>query len=307
VAPVIEIRDLRVAYGGLKVFQGLSLSVAAGERVVLAGPNGVGKTTLLRCLLGQVRYSGTVRIAGLDAVREGRRARRLIGYVPQLPAFPPGLDVDEVVAFFQGLRGEAPAPVPLLEAVGLLSAARRTPQQLSGGMQRRLALAVALIGDPPLLVMDEPTSHLDPEGESDLRERLGRLRGRGRTMLLASHQVSAFRHVAERVIVFRDGGIEADQAIDAFLDARLVTLVIAGDAPDLRAVAARTLLGVVETVSLNGTLRLSMGQRDLPAVCAALDGRALRNCRVTVDVHEPPAAPAGAPVERGESSRRSSI
>jgi Cu-processing system ATP-binding protein len=301
---VIEIRNLRVAYGGVTVFKDLSLSIAAGERVILAGPNGAGKTTLLRCLIGQVRYSGIVRIGGFDAVRAGRRARRLIGYVPQLPAFPPGLDAGEVVAFFQRLRGEAPAPVTLLEAVGLSSAAGRMPEALSGGMQRRLALAVALIGDPPLLVMDEPTSHLDPEGQSDLYERLDGMRDSGRTILVASHQVGAFGRVIGRVVVLRSGGIAADLPIDAFLDIRRVTLVIAGDASDLQAVAECAPRGFVETVSLNGTLRLSMGQRDLPAVCAALEGRALRSCRVTVDVHEPRTAREGAAMDapgRGSS------
>ncbi len=298
---MIEIRDVRVTYGELTVLKGVAVSVAAGERVVLTGPNGAGKTTLLRCLLGQVRYSGVVRIGGFDAIRDGRRARRLIGYVPQLPSFPPGLDVDEAVAFFQRLRGDVPAPMPLLEAVGLSSAAGRAPAALSGGMLRRLALAVALIGDPPLLVMDEPASNLDPEGEADLHRWLDRLRDRERTVLLASHQVGAFRDVADRVAVLRDGRITAALPIDVFLDARRVTLTIAGHASDLRAVSERAAAGLVETLTLNGALHLSMGQHDLPAVFAALDGPALRNCRLTVDVHEPLAARTGAPDVDGAS------
>ncbi|HYM69923.1 MAG TPA: ABC transporter ATP-binding protein [bacterium] len=298
---MIEIRDVRVTYGGLTVLKGLTTSVAAGECVVLTGPNGAGKTTLLRCLLGQVQYSGVVRIGGFDVIRDGRRARRLIGYVPQLPSFPPGLDVDEVVAFFQRLRGEVAAPLPLLEAVGLASAAGRTPAALSGGMLRRLALAVALIADPPLLVMDEPTSNLDPEGEADLRGWLDRLRDRERTVLLASHQVGAFQHVADRVAVLRDGRIAADLPIEAFLDARRVTLTIAGRTCDLQTVANRAPLGLVEAITLNSALHLSIGPHDLPAVFAALDGPALRHCRLTVDVHDTPAMRTRTPVAGEES------
>lgn len=161
---MIEVRDLRVAYGTVEVLRGMSPAVGRGERVALTGPNGVGKTTLLRCLLGQVPFRGVLRVGGYDVAPQGVAVRRQVGYVPQLPAFPRALTVEEVVRVFQGLRGVAVQPEPLLERVGLLSVAGRPVGTLSGGMLRRLALAVALVGDPPVLLLDEPASHLDAEG-----------------------------------------------------------------------------------------------------------------------------------------------
>jgi ABC-type multidrug transport system ATPase subunit len=277
---MIQIRDLAAAYGSLRVLSGLSLDVRAGERVALIGPNGVGKTTLLRCLLGQVRYTGKVVVGGIDVARNGARARRLIGYVPQSPAFPQGMQVREVIAFFQRLRGRPAQPAAVLERAGLTGAAEHPAASLSGGMLRRLTLAVALIDDPPLLLLDEPAAGLDPEGEANLYRWLHDLRCKGVTVVLTAHQFRTLQNAADRVVMLRAGGVAFDQPLVTMKDARRFTLVIDGPTQDVRALRERLAGDVTIENTLNGALHLSLLQRDLARVLSRLDGAALSACHV---------------------------
>lgn len=198
--PMIAVHRLRKRYGRHTVIDGLSFTVHRGEAVALWGPNGAGKTTVLRCLLGVTAYEGEVRIAGQSPVSGGARVRGMIGYVPQqLPVLD--MTVGELLATVSALRH---VPVDhaweLLESFGLGQTWDTPTRALSGGMQQKLALTVALIGDPPLLLLDEPTASLDAAARRDVLERLRSLRDAGRTIVFTSHRQEEVWHLATRVV-----------------------------------------------------------------------------------------------------------
>jgi ABC-type multidrug transport system ATPase subunit len=283
---MIEIRDLRVSYGPAEVLSGVSFAVRQGERLVLTGPNGVGKTTLLRALLGQVRYRGVARVGGYDVARQGVQARRAIGYVPQLPAFPRALTVEEVVEVFQKLRGLSPRPMSLLERVGLHGAGARPVGVLSGGMLRRLALAVALVGEPPVLLLDEPASNLDVEGEADLRRWFHEWGREGRTVVVASHRVAELRGCVDRVVSLRGGRVVADLPASAVRVGRRIVVTLRGAPEDVRAVARRIPAEATQVAHLDGVLRLLVPEDRLLPVSKALEGPEVGRCQVDVDVSD---------------------
>jgi ABC-2 type transport system ATP-binding protein len=195
-------------YGKTVAVNDLSLAVPAERALALWGPNGAGKTTLIRCLLGLLRYDGQIRIGGLDAYRQGRAARRLLGYVPQEIALYPDLSVLDTAHFFARLRQASAATVqPILTQVGLDEHATKAVGALSGGLKQRLALGLALLGDPPVLVLDEPTSNLDRASRDDFLALLGTVRSAGKTVLYTSHRLEEIERLADEVIVMHDGRI----------------------------------------------------------------------------------------------------
>ncbi len=204
---MIEAADLTLNLGGRCVLDGVSFTIAAGEAVALVGPNGSGKSSLLRCLLGLFPYQGHVRIAGRDVALEPVAARSLLGYLPQRPAF--GLaTAREVVTFAARLRGVRIQRITdVLHTVGLESRADDRARDFSGGMQQRLSLAVALLGDPPVLLLDEPTASLDRHGQDVFLEIVAGLRQRGRTLLVASHRSEEIARVTDRVLAVEDGNV----------------------------------------------------------------------------------------------------
>jgi len=212
---VIRVEDLRKRYGAVTAVDGLSFEVARDETFALIGPNGAGKTTTLKILLGLVRPDegrvelGAERLAPLDP-----RARRKLGYVPQRVTFPAGRTVAEVLGFFAALRGLEPAAVGrALERVRMADLAGRRAQELSGGMTQRLSLAQALLGDPDLLVLDEPTASLDPEATWEFRRLVEGLRLEGRTIVLCSHLLSEVERIADRVLILVGGRRAALESI----------------------------------------------------------------------------------------------
>jgi ABC-type multidrug transport system ATPase subunit len=206
---IVRIRDLTVEFSGRPILNGLSLEAERGLTLALMGPNGAGKTTLLRCLLGLIRFEGRIEIDGLDIARDGVAARRKIGYVPQAPAFP-DLKAGEWLRFVARLRGVPRREVPVvLERIGLERDADRPVKVFSGGMQQRLSLGAALLGAPPILLLDEPTANLDPAGRSDLLRLLREFRKEGKTLLLSSHRAGEVRDLADRVLLLKQGAIEA--------------------------------------------------------------------------------------------------
>ena len=270
---MIELTNLTVRYGGRAVVTA-TLTIPRGQRVGLLGPNGAGKTTLLRALLAHVPVTGEARINGFDVVHDGVRARAQVGYVPQTPAFPPHLLAGEVVAFFQELRGLPADPRPLLAAVGLDGEARKAVGQLSGGMARRLALAVAQIGDPPVLLMDEPASHLDAGGEELLRAWLDDAAVRGKTVLVATHHLNGLSALVDRLVLLEAGRITADAPVEQIRTALWVEVVTTA-APSIPVAAARVL------PSSNGRLHLRVPVASLGQVLDVLGDR-------PVEIHEPP-------------------
>ncbi|MDP1662794.1 MAG: ABC transporter ATP-binding protein [Phycisphaerales bacterium] len=206
---MISIQGVTKRFGRSTVLTDVSLDVLGGGSVAFWGANGAGKSTLLRCVLGLLRFDGRITVGGHDVLRAGKHARMLIGYVPQELGFYDDLRVDEAVRYFARLKGIAPRSVDaVLVGVGLPGQGRKRIRELSGGMKQRLALAVAMLGDPPVLVLDEVTASLDACGRGEFVSLLSRLSGTGRTLLFASHRVEEIAALAERVVVLERGKIE---------------------------------------------------------------------------------------------------
>ena len=196
-------------FGAVTAVDGLDLTVDEGETVALIGPNGSGKTTALKAALGLVRpTSGRVLVDGRDASRDGRDARASIGYLPQRLTFPDGMTAREVLRFYAQLRGVEPQ-LRLLERVDLLDVADRDVNGFSGGMRQRLGIAVALLGAPRALVLDEPTASLDPSGALAVRDMVHAIRSEGTSVLLSSHDLAEVAALADRIGVFVGGRLGA--------------------------------------------------------------------------------------------------
>lgn len=234
---MIDLAAVTVQLGKRRVVDELSFAVARGERVALWGENGAGKTTVIRALLGLLPFSGQATVAGHDVRRAGRQARAAIGYVPQQLALYDELTALGYLRFMGGLR-HAPADQPpaLLARVGLEEHAAKPVGALSGGMRQRLALAGALLGDPPVLVLDEPTASLDAAARTDFQGLLGELHAPGHSLLITSHRLEEVAALADRVLVLRQGRlVESCLAQDLARTLRLeatLRLMVAAEAAD---------------------------------------------------------------------------
>jgi Cu-processing system ATP-binding protein len=204
---MIRVDGLVKRFGTVVAVDDLSFSIERGESFAMIGPNGAGKTTTLKMLLGLIRPdAGSIAIGARRLSPDAPEARRELGYVPQRVSFPAGRTVEEVLGFFADLRGlPRGATLDALKRVGLESFATRAASQLSGGFTQRLSLAQALLGDPALLVLDEPTASLDPEATWEFRSLVDQLRREGRTILLCSHLLSEVERVADRVLILVQG------------------------------------------------------------------------------------------------------
>jgi ABC-2 type transport system ATP-binding protein len=216
-SPMVELRGVRRRFGEVRALDGVSLSVGRGEVVGLLGHNGAGKTTTVRLLTGILAAdAGDVRVHGLDPLADGPVVRRTTGVVSAVPA------VDDRLTAWQNLRfaGEVfgvdrthvtERAGGLLEQLGLLDRADERVGGYSSGMRQRLALARALLADPPLLLLDEPTAALDPVASRDVRDLLGRLvREEDRSVLLCSHNLVEVQRLCDRVVVLEHGRVIAD-------------------------------------------------------------------------------------------------
>src|SRR5690606_17723098 len=183
----IEMHSVRHGYGSTTVLHDLSLTVGAGEVLGLFGHNGAGKTTTMKLILGVLRPdAGEVRVLGVPAGEA--RARRELGHLPENGSFYPQLSGRETLAYFARLKGVPVSGIAaLLDQVGLTDAADRRVRTYSKGMRQRLGLAQALLGEPRLLLLDEPTVGLDPIATADLYALIDDLRRRGTTVVLCSH------------------------------------------------------------------------------------------------------------------------
>jgi len=211
VSAAIEIRDLRKAYGEIKAVRGIDLSVDVGEVFAFLGPNGAGKTTTVEILEGyRERSAGEVEVLGSDPKRGDRRWRERIGIVLQDCRMEPLLTVRETLTLYAGYY-RAPREVEeTIRLVGLEGKADERAGKLSGGQQRRLDVAVALIGDAELLFLDEPTTGFDPSARRQAWEVIASLRDLGKTVFLTTHYMDEAQFLADRVAIIRDGKIVAE-------------------------------------------------------------------------------------------------
>ena len=203
---MIRIEGVEKWFGPNRVLAGVSFDADAGELVLLLGGNGAGKSTLLRCLLGLMSYRGTIRIAGLDPLGSGREVRRLIGYMPQGSALHLDLTVGETLQFYSELRSvEQGRARQLLDEVGLGDKLGAIVGELSGGMRQRLQFALALLDDPRVLLLDEPTASLDDDSRGFLLHRLQVLAGDGKTVLVSTHAHRELAPIASRAVTLVAG------------------------------------------------------------------------------------------------------
>jgi ABC-2 type transport system ATP-binding protein len=207
----------------------LSFTVRAGEIFALLGPNGAGKTTTIETLEGyRVPDSGTVRVLGLDPLRQGRELKPRVGVMLQQDGLYPGLSAREVLKLFAGYYEKPYAVDELLARVGLVEAARTRYRRLSGGQKRRLALAVALVGNPQLVFLDEPTTGMDPQARLATWDIVRELKKSGVTVLLTTHLMDEAERLADRVAIIDHGrliALDTPAGLTGVQDATVVRFV----------------------------------------------------------------------------------
>ncbi|GAB4580558.1 MAG: hypothetical protein Fur0022_33000 [Anaerolineales bacterium] len=203
--PLISVQHVTKRYKQVTALENIHFDLETGKALALWGANGAGKTTLLKAILGLIDFDGQIQVGGYDVRRQGKLARRLIGYVPQEFAFY-DLGVLETMQFYARLKKADPARIPaLLERLGLNAHTEKRVGALSGGLRQRLALAVALLDDPPLLMLDEPLANLDARARREYQALLASLRKEGKTLLFASHRLEEVEMLADQVLVLQEG------------------------------------------------------------------------------------------------------
>ncbi len=213
---IVELEQVEKTYRDVRALNGLSLALPQGEVLGLFGHNGAGKTTAIKLMLGLIEASrGQVRVLGRSPTSPGARmARRYIGFLPENVSFYPQLTGLEVLRYFARLKGLNPASCQHgLELVGLGSAAQQRVKTYSKGMRQRLGLAQALLGEPKLLLLDEPTVGLDPLATQDFYHRLKTLRDRGCTVILCSHVLPGVEQYLDRALILSRGRMLAQGSL----------------------------------------------------------------------------------------------
>jgi Cu-processing system ATP-binding protein len=240
VKATVEIKHVSKRYGKIEAVRDVSFDLAPGEITALVGHNGAGKTTLLKLMLGLAHpTAGTIRVLGDNPAAGEFAARSKVGYLPENVSFNAALTGREILSFYARLKGEPVAKaLRLLDRVGLGSASARRVATYSKGMRQRLGLAQALIGEPQVLLLDEPTTGLDPALRLSFYEIVQALRDRGATVVLSSHALAELGERADRVVIMSHGAMVAHGSIDelrriAQLPAK-VRLTVSGETETIR-------------------------------------------------------------------------
>lgn len=216
---LISVEHLTRRYGSVRAVNDVSFVVRAGEVLGLLGPNGAGKTTTIEVLAGlRSKTSGTVRVLGRDPARGGRRLRNRVGIVLQSAGIDATLTVGEVVRLFASFYRPRRQPAEVIAEVGLEPCTHQRISELSGGQRRRLDLALALVGSPSVLLLDEPTTGLDPAARHQTWRVVEVLRDRGVAILLTSHYLDEVQHLADRVVVLSHGQIVGEGKPGTLMD-----------------------------------------------------------------------------------------
>ncbi len=263
----VEVRNLVKVYprpggGVLRALDGISFEVAAGEFFGFLGPNGAGKTTALEIIEGiRKPTSGEVRVLGVDPRRELDKVKRIIGVQLQAASYFSLLTIEEILDLFGSFYPKRRSPAELLETVGLLDKQKAYVRQLSGGQQRRFSVAAALVNDPEVIFLDEPTTGLDPQMRHSLWELLQRLnQEEGRTIVLTTHYMEEAELLAKRVAIIDHGQIRAidtPRALIAGLDGMGHIEFAASRAVDTAELSGLT--GVTEAIAKNGNSPAILG------------------------------------------------
>jgi ABC-type multidrug transport system ATPase subunit len=228
---ILSVKSLTKKYGRLTVLDEVSFSVGPGSIVALLGANGAGKTTTFKCILGMTDFRGQIEVAGKSVAKAGKEVRALVGYLPQTPGFSDDDTCFQALRFLADLRGVSVSRIgPLLEKVNLVAQRDVRIRELSGGMRQRLALAAALLSDPPLLLLDEPTANLDAQSREELHALLAQLRQEGRTVILSTHFVEHVADLCDRVILLGAGKVELDESAAGLMQSqgRYMTVYLNG-------------------------------------------------------------------------------
>lgn len=211
---IIDAVNITKQYGDFKALDDLSLQVERGGVWALLGPNGAGKTTFLKCLLGLKEFSGEIKIDGYNIQKDPKKAKYQIGYVPQHPSLYNEMSVQESLRYFGDMRDVKRSRLrELLEFVGLELWARQPVGALSGGMQQRLMLAIALLSDPPVLLLDEPTANLDVNRQVEFRNLISLLVKEGKTVVLTTHLLGDVDHIAEKIMLLNKGRLVVKSSV----------------------------------------------------------------------------------------------
>jgi lipooligosaccharide transport system ATP-binding protein len=252
---VLRVEGLRKSYGAEEVVAGLSFAIRPGECYGLLGPNGAGKTTTMRLCLGLTAPSaGSITLVGRPVPQQAREARLRVGVVPQLDNLDPDFTVAENLLVYGRYFGMGDAAITaripdLLDFAGLGARGDAHINTLSGGMKRRLTLARALVNDPDLVFMDEPTTGLDPQARHLIWERLRRLLAQGKTLLLSTHFMEEAERLCSRLAIMDHGRIVTEGSPDELIAGHIESQVVEvhGDGVDAWADSARRLASRVET------------------------------------------------------------
>ncbi len=213
----VEVRNVSRSFGEVDAISGVSLSIPSGELVLLLGPNGSGKTTLLRCMLGLLKFEGEIRIFGKDVRKQGKEARRYVGYLPQSLSIYGDMTLYQIIDFVADLRGVTVSLEEVLQPFDLLEKADSKVEELSGGMKQKLAFALSLLGDPSLLLLDEPFSNLDARGRLDVIEVVKLLKKKGKTIIVSTHTLAGLLPIADRVVLMHQGRVISDMHAREFV------------------------------------------------------------------------------------------
>ena len=211
VAAILQVRDLTVAYGPKTAVDSISFDIRRGEIFGLLGPNGAGKTSTLSAIEGLVKpRSGTIQLDGIDSMRHPNQARARMGVQLQATSFQAELKITQIVRLYAGLYGVALSEQQIadgLREIGLHDEAHKPFKQLSGGQQQRLSLYIAVVHDPALLLLDEPTAGLDPQSRRQLWGRIEHIRQEGGSILLTTHSMEEAQAVCDRVAIIDNGTV----------------------------------------------------------------------------------------------------
>jgi ABC-2 type transport system ATP-binding protein len=287
--PIIEIRGLVKRYGSLTAVDGIDLTVVAGEIFGILGPNGAGKTTTLEMIEGlRGPDAGSIRVAGLDAVAESDQVRRIIGVQLQTTALFDYLNAAELIELFAGLYGVDGSPARIDELLGMVGLAEKRKarvDELSGGQRQRLSITLALVNQPLVAFLDEPTTGLDPAARRELWQTIQRIRDAGTTVVLTTHYMEEAEVLCDRVAVMDRGKVIACDSPGALIRqlgtaATVRAQVASGEiAPE----ELTPLSGVTASTSRNGQIELRTA--DVQATLVDLLALAARKGVLLSDLH----------------------